>query len=195
MNCLIFDDHPLVCVAIKSLVEFSPHIAQVNVASELKAANEFVRNSQIDLLILDVNLDDCDGFDFYRRIKSHGFRGRVVFYSAETSAYYSEMAFKVGAHGYVCKSEHYNVLKDAIEAIVKGYSFFKEVNDPRKVGQDLKLSPRETTVAKLLLKGMTNKDIAELLSISEKTISTYKSRILTKYSVDNIIELYRVIDL
>ena len=86
MNCLIFDDHPLVCVAIKSLVEFSPHIAQVNVASELKAANEFVRNSQIDLLILDVNLDDCDGFDFYRRIKSHGFRGSDAILGQWTAA-------------------------------------------------------------------------------------------------------------
>ncbi|MBY7729827.1 response regulator transcription factor [Vibrio bathopelagicus] len=195
MNCLIFDDHPLVCVAIKSLIESSPHIAQVNVASELKAANEFIRKSNIDLLILDVNLNDCDGFDFYRRIKAHGFRGRVVFYSAETSAYYSEMAFKVGANGYVCKSEHYDVLKDAIEAIVKGYSFFKEINDPKKAKQPLKLSAREATVAKLLLKGMTNKDAAERLSISEKTISTYKRRMLTKYSVDSIVELSRVIEL
>ncbi|WP_133152095.1 response regulator, partial [Vibrio lentus] len=64
MNCLIFDDHPLVCVAIKSLVESSPHIGQVYLASELKVANEFVRKSKIDLLILDVNLNDCDGFDF-----------------------------------------------------------------------------------------------------------------------------------
>ncbi|WP_373953630.1 response regulator [Vibrio pomeroyi] len=195
MNCLIFDDHPLVCVAIKSLVESSPHITQVNVASELKTANEFVRKSNIDLLILDVNLNDCDGFDFYRRIRAHGFKGRVVFYSAETSAYYSEMAFKVGAHGYVCKSEHYNVLKDAIEAIAKGYSFFKEINDPQKVKRTLKLSAREATVAKLLLKGMTNKDAAEFLSISEKTISTYKRRMLTKYSVDSIVELSRVIEL
>ncbi len=72
MNCLIFRWSPSgFCVAIKSLVESSPHISQVNVASELKAANEvFVRKSNIDLLILDVNLNDCDGFDFYRRIKS-----------------------------------------------------------------------------------------------------------------------------
>ncbi|MFA0552685.1 response regulator [Vibrio lentus] len=195
MNCLIFDDHPLVCVAIKSLVESSPHIGQVYLASELKVANEFVRKSKIDLLILDVNLNDCDGFDFYRRIKAHGFRGRVVFYSTETSAYYSKMAFKVGANGYVCKSEHYDVLKDAIEAIVKGYSFFKEINDPKSTAQMLKLSEREATVAKLLLKGMTNKDAAQLLSISEKTISTYKRRMLTKYNVDSLIELSRVIEL
>lgn len=195
MNCLIFDDHPLVCVAVKSLVESSPHISQVSVASELKTANELVRTSDIDLLVLDVNLNDCDGFDFYRRIRAHGFKGRVVFYSAETSAYFSEMAFKMGAHGYVCKSEHYNVLKDAIVAIAKGYSFFKEINDPQKAKRTLKLSAREATVAKLLLKGMTNKDAAEFLSISEKTISTYKRRILTKYSVDSIVELSRVIEL
>lgn len=195
MNCLIFDDHPLVCVAVKSLVESSPHISQVSVASELKTANELVRTSDIDLLVLDVNLNDCDGFDFYRRIRAHGFKGRVVFYSAETSAYFSEMAFKMGAHGYVCKSEHYNVLKDAIVAIAKGYSFFKEINDPQKAKRTLKLSAREATVAKLLLKGMTNKDVAEFLSISEKTISTYKRRILTKYSVDSIVELSRVIEL
>ncbi|WP_458575883.1 helix-turn-helix transcriptional regulator [Vibrio lentus] len=96
---------------------------------------------------------------------------------------------------YVCKSEHYDVLKDAIEAIVKGYSFFKEINDPKSTAQMLKLSEREATVAKLLLKGMTNKDAAQLLSISEKTISTYKRRMLTKYNVDSLIELSRVIEL
>lgn len=195
MNCLIIDDHPLICIAIKSLAESSPHIAQVSVASELKTANELIRKSSIDLLILDVNLNDSDGFDFYRRIKAHGFKGRVVFYSTETSAYYSEMAFKAGANGYVCKSEHYNVLKDAIEAIAKGYSFFKEINDSQNAKPTLKLSVREATVAKLLLKGMTNKDAAEFLSISEKTVSTYKRRMLTKYSVNSVIELSRVIEL
>ncbi|MFM2642774.1 response regulator transcription factor [Vibrio chagasii] len=195
MNCLIFDDHPLVCMAIKSLVEASPRISTVKMASELKDANHYIRHSNIDLLVLDVNLEDCDGFDFYRRIKAHGFKGKVVFYSAETSAYYSEMAFKCGASGYVCKSEHYNVLKDAIDAIAKGYSFFKDIADPKQVERIPKLSVREASVAKLLLKGMTNKDVAGFLSISEKTVSTYKKRMLTKYSVSSVIELSRVIEL
>lgn len=195
MNCLIFDDHPLVCVAIKSLVESSPHVKQVSVAYEVKAANEIIRATQVDLVVLDVNLNDCDGFDFYRRIKAHGYKGKVVFYSGETSSYYSEMAYKVGASGYVCKSEHYNMLNDAVEAIANGYSFFKDINDASQSKQVAKLSPREATVAKLLLNGMTNKDAATRLSISEKTISTYKRRLLTKYSVASIVELSRVIEL
>ncbi len=103
MNCLIFDDHPWF-VWRSNPHRIFPHIAQVNVASELKAANEFIRKSNIDLLILDVNLNVTVTPD-YRRIKAHGFRGRVVFYSAETSADIAKWHSKWGLMGmYVSQS-------------------------------------------------------------------------------------------
>ncbi|WP_050924915.1 response regulator transcription factor, partial [Vibrio harveyi] len=158
-----------------------------------KDALKILKEQQIGLLILDVNLADCDGYDFYKRIKSHGFAGKVIFFSAETSHMYSQMAFRSGADGYVCKSENHEILKDAIEAVSKGYSFFKfkqSVEEHRNVPA---LSSRESAVMKLLLQGKTNRDIADVLSISDKTVSTYKRRVLDKYNVKNIVELSKVL--
>ncbi|HDM8129219.1 response regulator transcription factor [Vibrio sp. MMH1-50] len=193
LNYLIFDDHPLVCIAIKSLVESLGTANDVLTVTNSKDALKILKEQQIGLLILDVNLADCDGYDFYKRIKSHGFAGKVIFFSAETSHMYSQMAFRSGADGYVCKSENHEILKDAIEAVSKGYSFFKfkqSVEEHRNVPA---LSSRESAVMKLLLQGKTNRDIADVLSISDKTVSTYKRRVLDKYDVKNIVELSKVL--
>ncbi len=193
LNYLIFDDHPLVCIAIKSLVESLCTANDVLTVTNSKDALKILKEQQIGLLILDVNLADCDGYDFYKRIKSHGFAGKVIFFSAETSHMYSQMAFRSGADGYVCKSENHEILKDAIEAVSKGYSFFKfkqSVEEHRNVPA---LSSRESAVMKLLLQGKTNRDIADVLSISDKTVSTYKRRVLDKYNVKNIVELSKVL--
>ena len=194
LNCLIFDDHPLVCVAIKSLVESLGIANEVMTATSSKDALKSLKEGNIGLIILDVNLADCDGYDFYKRIKSHGFNGKVIFFSAETSHMYSQMAFRSGADGYVCKSENHEILKDAIEAVAKGYSFFKfkqTVEESRNVPS---LSSRESAVMKLLLQGKSNRDIADVLSISDKTVSTYKRRGLDKLNVNNIIELAKVVE-
>ncbi|HCG8572050.1 TPA: response regulator transcription factor [Vibrio parahaemolyticus] len=192
MNCLIFDDHPLVCVAIKSLLKELGMTNEVFTATSAKSAFKALKESNIELLILDVNLADCDGFDFYKRIKSHGYEGKVIFFSAETSQMYSQMAFRSGADGYVCKSENHDILKDAIEAVVKGYTFFKFKQVANEVREMPQLSSRESAVMKYLLQGKSNRDIASVLSISDKTVSTYKRRVLDKFNVKNIVELTRV---
>ncbi len=192
MNCLIFDDHPLVCVAIKSLLKELGMTNEVFTTTSAKSAFKTLKESNIELLILDVNLADCDGFDFYKRIKSHGYKGKVIFFSAETSQMYSQMAFRSGADGYVCKSENHDILKDAIEAVVKGYTFFKFKQVANEVREMPQLSSRESAVMKYLLQGKSNRDIASVLSISDKTVSTYKRRVLDKFNVKNIVELTRV---
>ncbi len=191
-SCLIFDDHPLVCVAIKSLVESLGVVNAVHTATSSKAALETIKSENVGLIILDINLQDCDGYDFYRRIISHGYEGKVIFFSGESSHLYSQMAFRLGADGYVCKSENYSILKDAIEAVAKGYSFFKFKHTTTDSKPLAELSSRESAVMKHLLQGKTNREIANVLNISDKTVSTYKRRVLDKYNVNNIMELARV---
>ncbi len=103
------------------------------------------------------------------------------------------MAFRSGADGYVCKSENHEILKGAIEAVAKGYSFFKfkqTVEEHRNVPM---LSSRESAVMKLLQQGKSNRDIADVLSTSDKTVSTYKRGVLDKFNVKNIVELAKVV--
>lgn len=188
-TCLIFDDHPLVCRAIKELVSKVTSINKVLVSESVKNTLSYIKSENIDLIILDINLKDCDGFDFFRRIKAHGYTGKVLFFSAEKSSVYSDKAFKMGAEGYVCKSESDVILKDAVEGILNGYTFFK-LKKPIDINkEEATLSNREMTVLNFLLQGKSNKEIAEILSISSKTVSTYKRRIMDKNNVNNLVDL------
>lgn len=192
-DCLVFDDHPLVGVAIKATLSFMDCVNSISVVYSLKDALDAAKNKDVDFIILDINLSDGDGYDFYRRIKLHGYQGKVLFYSAEESSLFSEMAFKAGADGYVCKSEDQKTLQDAVEAIAAGYTFFKFKSDKQEIPEQVVLSNRETTVMSHLLKGKNNKEIAQLLKISDKTVSTYKKRLFDKYGVGNLMELSKVV--
>lgn len=190
VNCLVVDDHPLVCVAIETLLKSIDYIQSVTSVHNGNIAHKILKNKPINLLILDVNLGDSDGFDFLRRAKAHGYTGKVLFISSSDNAIHINTAFKMGADGYLCKSENFHLIADAIDSIVKGYSIFKFRNNNQSTGK-AELSKREIVVFNYLVQGKSNKYIADVLSLSAKTVSTYKRRILDKYKVTSIVELIK----
>jgi len=190
LSCLIVDDHPLVCAAIQQLLEKGGRFTNIVVEQDPVKAQRLINKENIDFLILDVNLVKSDGFELLKRIKSHGYNGKSLFISANDSRLYSETAYKLGADGYVCKSEDLNILNDAVECILNGYSFYKLMKDYGST--DVQLSKQELVVFTYLVDDKCNKAIAEILSLSPKTISTYKSRILEKYNVKSIVELMSI---
>lgn len=192
INVLILDDHPLVCAAIKNLIAPIDYIDTVLTISDVRKAFKIIKSLNIDLLILDINLGDNDGFDFYRRIKAHGYNGKILFISANDNQLYSDTAFKLGADGYICKSEDMDLIKESLDGIMKGYTFFKFKSSDEGCNKKVALSNRETVVFNYLIKGKTNTEIAEILSLSTKTVSTYKRRIFDKYQVDNIVDLIKL---
>lgn len=192
INILILDDHPLVCAAIENLIKPVSYVGNVLTCFNTKKAFEILQTASINVLILDVNLGNSDGFDFYRRITAHGYRGKTLFISANDSQLYSDAAFKLGADGYICKSENMNLIKESLEGIMNGYTFFKFRHNDEKSKFDVSLSNRETVVFNYLIQGKTNSEIADILSLSTKTISTYKRRIFDKYNINNIVDLLRI---
>ncbi|UTT84357.1 response regulator transcription factor [Vibrio pelagius] len=190
VNCLVVDDHPLVCVAIETLLTSIDYIESVTSVNDGITAHKILKNKPINLLILDVNLGDSDGFDFLRRAKAHGYKGKVLFISSSDNAIHINTAFKMGADGYLCKSENFHLIADAIDSIAKGYSIFKFRNNTNNSGK-AELSKREIVVFNYLVQGKSNKYIADVLSLSAKTVSTYKRRILDKYKVNSIVELIK----
>ncbi|MGR5392072.1 response regulator [Vibrio crassostreae] len=185
INCLIIDDHPLVCSSIHNLLKEIPYIRKVDYTYNLKDAMIKLKGGDVNFLILDINLGDGDGFDFLRRAIAHGYKGKVLFISGSDSAIHINAALNLNADGYICKSEDLSIIKESVDSIYRGYSIFKS-----GVGAiDHALSNREVAVYNLLLQGKSNNNIAELLSISPKTVSTYKRRILDKYEVNSIVDL------
>lgn len=188
INCLVVDDHPLVCAAIKNIVKTNSNINEVFLSTSFRKGLELIKKENIGLLILDINLADKDGFDFLKRAKVNGYEGRTIIITGEDTSTYKRLSFQVGADAFLNKRESNDVLSDTINLVLKGYSFFKFDNTLYN-DKNEQLSFREASVLRLLLKGYSNRKIAELLSISDKTVSTYKSRILIKLNADNIFEL------
>ncbi|MFC1234715.1 LuxR C-terminal-related transcriptional regulator [Vibrio sp. F74] len=151
---------------------------------------QIVRENDIDLIILDTELKTSSSFDFVRRAKAGEFLGKVLFISNNDHSMVSQTAKMVGANGFISKSENTDVIKDAILAVSRGYSVFKE--DLNQAKETVTLSKRESVVYNYLLKGYSNQKISELLSLSAKTISTYKTRILTKYNADSVIQIMNI---
>ena len=189
-NTLVIDSQPIMREALTQLLHDTISNGQVLQAPSATFALQLIRNHDINLVILDVDLEGTDGFEFVRRARAHGYKGRILFVSSNKHPMYSETARTLGANGYVSKLENTLVLKEAVISVLKGHTIFKKSDNLKK--RNTTLSKRETVVFKYLIKGYSNKKISEILSLSSKTISTYKTRILDKYKVDSIVELMRI---
>jgi len=187
-SALIIDSFPMVQQSIKQMLLENHGFSCVHLANDAFTAASVLRQNDIDLIILDIQLSGFDGLDFLRRMRAKQFEGKILFVSSNDHGMYSDAAKKMGANGYVLKTENIDIIQDAISSVARGYSVFKHNND----NEFAALSKRETIVYNYLVKGFTNKKISELLSISTKTVSTYKSRILNKCNVDSIIELVQI---
>lgn len=190
-NVLIYDDHPIVCESLKLILSRIKSVDNIICTSNYKQAISIISSHDFDLLILDVNLDSADGFQFFRRAKSHGYFGKTVFFSCNGQDYCSKVAYELGANGYIDKSESQDVIINALETVLSGYNFFKS-NQRDISSKTPKLSNREVMVLNYLLQGKSNNDVSHILGLSPKTISTYKRRILDKYGVSSVIELIEV---
>ncbi|EIY7830328.1 response regulator transcription factor [Vibrio parahaemolyticus] len=190
-NVLIIDDQPLYSEALASLVENAINTAEVIQTTDSAEVMELVRSQRIDLIILDVVLGDRDGMRLAKNILATGYRGRLLFVSSRDYSSLSKAAYEMGANGFLNKNEARETIADAIVSVSRGYSMFKSTHTPSS--GDVTLSNREAMVFHYLAQGYSNKKISEQLSLSAKTISTYKTRILKKYHADSLIELLHTI--
>ncbi|MCG9659575.1 response regulator transcription factor [Vibrio mediterranei] len=189
---VVVDDHPIVAKAVVDCIKTISLDFEVISFTKAQQALVYIVSSTVDLVILGIELDKGDGFSFYRRIQSSGFSGKLIFFTALENESYIETARRLGVDGYCTKSMPLKSLQDmVIKVLYQKHSIEKpSVQKKYKV----KLSQREILVLSFLMEGYSNKYIAEKLFLSQKTISTYKHRLLKKYGVSNIIDLIRLKD-
>ena len=154
-------------------------------ADKKKEVLNILRDNDIDIIVIDVFLLDCSTIQMVRTIINRSFDGVVVFLTAQKINNYSALVAKVGARGCLSKNEDSNAIVDALIAASKGYSVFKR----ELLNERPPLSIREQVVFDYLIKGHNNQEIASILSLSDKTISTYKSRVLRKFNAKSIVEI------
>jgi len=195
---LVVDDHPIVRKGICQILDdyaVETYIAEAGDASE--AMKKF-RERKYDLILLDINLPGRGGLDLLEDIKGYEPNIKVLMVSMYPEQQYAIRALRTGASGYLTKESAADELVVAVDKILKGgryitQSIAEQIFDAiDKQGPPHEaLSNRELEVLIQIAKGRSLKDIGEMLALSEKTISTYRSRILEKMSMSSNADLVR----
>ena len=204
INILIVDDHLIVREGIKRIIDDTPDIKTVSEASSGKEAMDLIYKNKYDLILLDISMPKQNGLKTLKLIKKHDKTISVLMLSMHSEEQYAMRSMKAGASGYMTKDTASNELVTAIRKINNGRKFIsKEVaellatdlyHDDEKDPHE-QLSDREFEILKMIATGTTTKAIAMELSISPKTVSTYRSRILDKLNMRNNSDLiHYVID-
>ena len=197
IRVLIADHQPIVNYGIRMLFENSNDIKIVSSANTAKQLINFLKKGNIDLVLMSMDLPDMNGITALRTIKKNYNNVRVIIFSAQSENIYALSGIRAGASGFLSKTEATSTIKKAIIKVYKGGMYMtnamaqKLTFDENQTESDWyhKLSMREIEVLKLLCNGKKNNEIAEELDINPKTVSTYKSRLMNKLNVTNLISL------
>ena len=200
IKVLIADDHPIVRQGLRQILSGTP---DMEVAGEAATAQETLNQVQAggwDVLVLDITLPDRSGFDILKDLKLGQPQLPVLVLSIHAEEQLAVRVLKAGAAGYLTKENAPGELVKAIRKVVSGgkyisrglaetLAFNLDVASDRPLHEAL--SDREFQVMQMMAGGKTLTEIADTLSLSVKTVSTYRTRLLQKMNLDTNAEIIR----
>lgn len=200
IRILIVDDHPVVREGLAMQIALQPDLEVCGEAEDVPGALASLGSARPDLAIIDISLKKGNGLDLIGSIKDRYPETRVLVWSMYKENLYAERALRAGASGYLHKGQATRQLLEAIRAVLAGKVYVSEelANDLlRRVidGKSVQRSPidllsnRELEAFELMGQGQTTEKIAELMSVSSKTVETYRTRIKEKLGLSNVTEL------
>jgi len=197
---LIVDDHEVVRDGVKRIFEEPPGTTAFGDASTFSEALQLISEHDWDIVVLDLSLGSRSGLDLLKQLKQVRPRIPVLILSMHSEEQYARRAFKAGAAGYITKDSSRAELSKAIDKVIRGGKYVSpgvaeklvtRLERGAEAAPHDALSDREFQVLDLIASGKTVGEIAELLMLSDKTISTYRARILEKMGMKTNAELTR----
>ncbi|KAE9651130.1 response regulator transcription factor [Pseudomonas fluorescens] len=191
----IIDDHPVIRLAIRMLLEHEENFKVVGETDNGCDAIQMVRECMPDLIILDISIPKLDGLEVLCRFNAMNTSMKTLVLTAQSPTLFATRCMRSGADGYVCKEGDLSELMSAIRAVLSGYNYFpsQALNTNDESGKELELfkavNDRELMVLQLFAQGRTNKEIAKGMFLSNKTVSTYKKRLMQKLQAKSLVEL------
>ena len=198
IRVLIADDHDIVRKGMKRVFSRTPDIEVAGEASTGQEALELVWHNSYDVVILDISLPGRNGLEILKQIKGHQPKLPVLILSMYPEEQYAVRVLRAGAAGYLTKESDKGELIDAIRRIVKGKKYITpalaerlaaELESASEKAPHEKLTDREYHLLCLIANGKGSREIAEELSLSVKTVSTHRGRILEKMGMKSNAEL------
>ncbi|MBW6473010.1 MAG: response regulator transcription factor [Anaerolineaceae bacterium] len=202
LRIMLVDDHVLFRKGLASLLDAQTNIKVVGEASNGCEAVEIAKVLHPDLIMMDINMPKCDGLQATRSIKQILPDTKIVMLTASDDDQYLFEAMKIGAQGYLLKDLELYQLLDLLNSIAKGEAIlssamatkiFREFSRESQTGkksaeQTEELTEREKTILKNVAQGLMNKEIADILGISENTVKIHLRNILEKLHLRNRIQ-------
>lgn len=189
MKVLIADDHSIVREGLKQYIKTLDEVKLIDEAVDGNETWAKIKDGNYDLVILDVSMPGLSGLDVLQKIKEKNLKTPVLMLSVHPQEQYAIHAFKMGALGYISKDSAFEELTLAIKKIASGGRYIGNAfaeklafngNDSEAHALHEKLSEREFQVMVMLARGKSVTEISKELYISDKTVSTYRTRILEK---------------
>jgi DNA-binding NarL/FixJ family response regulator len=200
IKILIADDHGVVAEGLKHLVEAQADMEVVAIVGDGREAVRAARDAQPDVVLMDLSMPELNGADATRAILERDPKCRVIVLSMYAEREYVRRALKAGAVGYVVKRSAAKEVIDAIRAVHAGRRYLSPrvadvvIDDHSGGASDdplAKLSAREREVLQLLAEGRTGAEIAQRLSLSQKTVETYRARLIEKLGIRDVAGLVK----
>jgi DNA-binding NarL/FixJ family response regulator len=198
IRILVADDHPVVRQGLKQIVAGTTDIFVVDEAATGQEVLDKVRSNYFDVVLLDITMPGASGLDILKQLRSERPELAILILSMHSEEQYAARVLRAGASGYLAKESAPDELVAAVRKISLGGKYVSP-SLAEKLASDLAvdtqeplhqtLSDREYETMRLIASGKTTAEIAEQLSLSPKTISTYRSRILEKMGMRSNTEL------
>lgn len=196
IRVLIVDDHPLMLMGIRSMLEGKSGIEVAGTASEGKQALVKAAALKPDVMMLDVMMPGMDGIELARRMREEMPDVALLVLSSDTSIATLETLLRIGIDGFLTKTSDESTMLSAIRSVAAGYEFFGtdiarliERISLAKKASDSMFTPRELDVIRLSCRGLQYKEIAGELGIKYLTVVTIKNNIFRKLGINNTVEL------
>jgi two-component system, NarL family, response regulator DegU len=205
INIVLADDHVLVRKGIKSMLESDTEIKVVGEAGNGKEALDVARELRPDILVLDIRMPEMTGLEAASQLNNYAPKTRAVILSMHDSEEYVVQALQAGAYGYLLKDTDKEEFVKALKQVHSGSKYFsgavshvlanqllnvKPASSARAGVEDMyHLTRREKQILRMVIDGKHNKEIADSLGKSLRTIETHRFNIMKKLGVNNAIDM------
>lgn len=202
IDVVIADDHAVVRAGLRALITAEPSLKLAGEAAGGLEAIDLVSKLQPDILILDLSMPDQDGIAVTRQIKQSGSTTRILILTVHEDEALLREAIKAGASGYILKRAAETEMISAINILMRGDLYIDpslmrvlldttSQTSPTEKTHAEQLTARETEVLKLIVQGFTNRQIAEELSLSVRTVEGHRANLSEKLGLKSRVELVR----
>ena len=194
---LVVDDHAIVLDGIKSLLADIENAEIAATATNATEALTLLKQTKAELVITDINMPGMDGLEFIKTIRSDFPPTKIIVLSLHDEPHFVRNIMKLRVQGYILKNDASSELVEAVYRVLAGKTFFsskinqvmmEQINSP--ASENL-LTEREIEIIKLIAGEKSNKQIADKLFISERTVETHRKNIFRKTATNNIVGLIK----